>query len=222
MKREGTKRKEDKARKAGGKLVHFDGSNVFTADDLLRASVEMTSKSTYGFNYKATLENGDEVSVQTWSEYITKDGEYEVELNLLGKIRHPNVFAIRAYYLASEQEEYNHLVFYYMPEKSQLSVFLHHWATRMQIAKGVARGLHNLHTHHKLIHGNLTSHYVLLDENNNHKISDFGMSRLMHAHVNSHHIAADKTLGYQAPEVSKLKEVDMKTDVHRLLGPSLS
>ncbi|KAJ0744638.1 hypothetical protein HanPI659440_Chr10g0389941 [Helianthus annuus] len=60
-KREGAKRKEDTARKAGGKLVHFDGSKGFTADDLLRASVEMTSKSTYGFNYKATLVNGDEL-----------------------------------------------------------------------------------------------------------------------------------------------------------------
>ncbi|KAJ0697748.1 putative protein kinase RLK-Pelle-LRR-III family [Helianthus annuus] len=40
------------------------------------------------------------------------------------------------------------------------------------------------------------------------------MSRLMHARVNSHHIATDKTLGYQAPEVSKLKEVDMKADVY--------
>ncbi|KAJ0744637.1 putative protein kinase RLK-Pelle-LRR-III family [Helianthus annuus] len=40
------------------------------------------------------------------------------------------------------------------------------------------------------------------------------MSRLMHARVNSHVIAADKTLGYQAPEVSKLKEVDMKADVY--------
>ncbi|KAJ0744635.1 putative protein kinase RLK-Pelle-LRR-III family [Helianthus annuus] len=90
------------------------------------------------------------------------------------------------------------------------------WATRMRIAKGVARGLDILHTHHNIIHENLTSHNVLLDEDINPKISEIRMSRLLTADANSKMIATAGTLGYQAPELSELKKPDMKTDVYSL------
>jgi tRNA A-37 threonylcarbamoyl transferase component Bud32 len=51
------------------------------------------------------------------------------------------------------------------------------WPTRMNIAVGVARGLHHLHTDVNMVHGNLTSSNILLDEDNNAKIA--GLSRLM-------------------------------------------
>ncbi|XVF24191.1 hypothetical protein REPUB_Repub13aG0106300 [Reevesia pubescens] len=207
---------------AGGKLVHFDGPVVFAADDLLCATAEIMGKSTYGTVYKATLEDGNQVAVKRLREKITKgQREFENEVNVLGKIRHPNLLALRAYYLGPKGEKL--LVFDYMP-KGSLQTFLHargtdtpiDWPTRMRIAKGVTRGLLFLHTQENIIHGNLTSSNVLLDEDSTAKIADFGLSRLMTAAANANVIATAGALGYRAPELSKLKKANTKTDVYSL------
>jgi len=57
---------------AGGKLVHFDGPFVFTADDLLCATAEIMGKTAYGTTYKATLEDGNQVAVKRLRENTTK------------------------------------------------------------------------------------------------------------------------------------------------------
>ena len=57
---------------AGGKLVHFDGPFVFTADDLLCATAEIMGKTAYGTAYKATLEDGNQVAVKRLREKTTK------------------------------------------------------------------------------------------------------------------------------------------------------
>ncbi|KAG7031536.1 putative leucine-rich repeat receptor-like protein kinase IMK3, partial [Cucurbita argyrosperma subsp. argyrosperma] len=207
---------------AGGKLVHFDGQTVFTADDLLCATAEIMGKSTYGTVYKATLEDGNQVAVKRLREKITKSQkEFEAEVNILGKVRHPNLLALRAYYLGPKGEKL--LVFDYMPNGS-LAAFLHargpdtsiDWPTRMKIAQGMTRGLCHLHAHENSIHGNLTSSNILLDEYINAKIADFGLSRLMTAAASSNVIATAGALGYRAPELSKLKKANTKTDIYSL------
>ncbi|KAG8390149.1 hypothetical protein BUALT_Bualt01G0053500 [Buddleja alternifolia] len=206
----------------GGKLVHFDGPLVFSADDLLCATAEIMGKSTYGTVYKATMEDGIQVAVKRLREKITKgQREFENEVNILGKIRHPNLLALRAYYLGPKGEKL--LVFDYMP-KGSLATFLHarapdtpiDWPTRMKIAKGTTRGLLYLHNNVNIIHGNLTSSNVLLDEHTNAKIADYGLSRLMTAAANANVIATAGALGYRAPELSKLKKATTKTDVYSL------
>lgn len=86
----------------------------------------------------------------------------------------------------------------------------------MSIAMGVARGLHHMHTDANMVHGNLTSNNILLDEDNNSKIGDCGLSRLMSPAANSSVIAAAAALGYRAPELSKLKKANTKTDIYSL------
>lgn len=86
----------------------------------------------------------------------------------------------------------------------------------MKIAQGMTRGLFHLHSLENVIHGNLTSSNVLLDEHTNAKIADFGLSRLMTAAANSNVIATAGALGYRAPELSKLKKANTKTDVYSL------
>ncbi|XP_055811059.1 probably inactive leucine-rich repeat receptor-like protein kinase IMK2 [Solanum dulcamara] len=206
----------------GGKLVHFSGGMIFSADDLLCATADILGKSTYGTVYKATLEDGSQVAVKRMREKITKgQREFEKEVNVLGKIRHPNLLAIRAYYLGTKGEKL--LIFDYMP-KGSLSAFLHargpdtpiDWPTRMRIAKGTTRGLLYLHTNANIIHGNLTSSNVLLDENTDAIIADYGLSRLVTAAANSNVIATAGALGYRAPELNKLKKANVKTDVYSL------
>ncbi|CAI0398027.1 unnamed protein product [Linum tenue] len=160
----------------GGKLVHFDGPLMFTADDLLCATAEIMGKSTYGTVYKATLEDGSQVAVKRLREKITKVSNY----------------AARG------------------PETPI------DWPTRMKIAQGMTRGLLYLHNNENIIHGNLTSSNVLLDERNESKIADYGLSRLMTAAANTNVIATAGALGYRAPELSKLKKANTKTDVYSL------
>ncbi|KAJ6755651.1 LEUCINE-RICH REPEAT RECEPTOR-LIKE PROTEIN KINASE IMK3-RELATED [Salix purpurea] len=185
----------------GGKLVHFDGPFLFTADDLLCATAEIMGKSTYGTAYKATLEDGNQVAVKRLREKTTKgQREFENEAAALGKIRHPNLIALRAFYIGPKGEKL--LVFDYM-HKGSLASYLHargpettvNWPTRMNIAIGVARGLNHLHTQENIIHGNLTSSNILLDERANAHIADFGLSRLMTAAANTNVIATAGTLG---------------------------
>ncbi|KAJ6407703.1 hypothetical protein OIU84_011072 [Salix udensis] len=206
----------------GGKLVHFDGPFVFTADDLLCATAEIIGKSSYGTAYKATLEDGNQVAVKRLREKTTKgQREFETEAAALGKIRHPNLLALRAFYLGPKGEKL--LVFDYMPVGS-LASYLHargpeiavDWPTRMNIAIGVARGLNHLHTQQEIIHGNLTSSNILLDEQTDAHIAEFGLSRLMTTAANTDVISTAGTLGYRAPELSKLKNANTKTDVYSL------
>ncbi|KAG9150265.1 hypothetical protein Leryth_009819 [Lithospermum erythrorhizon] len=210
------------AGETGGKLVHFDGPMGFTADDLLCATAEIMGKSTYGTVYKASFEDGNQVAVKRLREKITKgQKEFEDEVNVLGKIRHPNLLAMRAYYLGPKGEKL--LVFDYLP-KGSLASFLHargpetpiDWSTRMKIIKGTIGGLLHLHTEQNMVHGNLTSSNILLDEQTNPKITDYGLSRLMTAAANSNVIATAGALGYRAPELSKLKKANAKTDVYSL------
>ncbi|KAK4342681.1 hypothetical protein RND71_038497 [Anisodus tanguticus] len=207
---------------AGGKLVHFDGPFVFAADDLLCATAEIMGKSTYGTAYKATLEDSNQVAVKRLREKITKgQKEFEAEVAELGKIRHQNILALRAYYLGPKGEKL--LVYDYMPNGS-LSSFLHargpettiDWPTRMRIAIGITKGICFLHTKENIIHGNLTSSNILLGEQNNPTIADVGLSRLMTTAGNTNVIATEGTLGYRAPELSKIKNASTKTDVYSL------
>uniref|UniRef100_A0ACD5XKK8 Uncharacterized protein n=1 Tax=Avena sativa TaxID=4498 RepID=A0ACD5XKK8_AVESA len=207
----------------GGKLVHFDGPLSFTADDLLCATAEILGKSTYGTVYKATMEDGSYVAVKRLREKIAKSSkEFETEVNALGKLRHPNLLSLRAYYHGPKGEKL--LVFDFMT-KGNLASFLHartpdslpvSWPTRMHIAVGIARGLHHLHADATMVHGNLTSNNILLDEDNNAKIADCGLPRLMSAAANNNVVATAGALGYRAPELSKLKKANTKTDIYSL------
>lgn len=206
----------------GGKLVHFDGPFVFTADDLLCATAEIMGKSAYGTAYKATLEDGNEVAVKRLREKMTKgQKEFEAEAGALGRIRHPNLLALRAYYLGPKGEKL--LVFDYMAMGS-LASFLHargpettvDWPTRMSIAVGVARGLHHLHTQENIFHGNLTSTNILLDHRIVPHIADYGLSRLMTTSASTNVVATAGAIGYAAPELAKTKKPSAKTDVYSL------
>ncbi|KAD3336182.1 hypothetical protein R6Q59_028587 [Mikania micrantha] len=210
------------AGETGGKLVHFSGTSVFTADDLLCATAEIMGKSSYGTSYKATLEDGNMVAVKRLREKVTKaHKEFESEVSELGKIRHAYVLALRAYYLGPKGEKL--LVFDYMPHGS-LASFLHargpesviNWSTRLNIIAGITKGLVFLHNQENMVHGNLTSSNVLLDEHKNPAIADVGLSRLMTNASNTNVVATAGTLGYRAPELSKLKNANPKTDVYSL------
>ncbi|KAF3648109.1 hypothetical protein FXO38_18356 [Capsicum annuum] len=86
----------------------------------------------------------------------------------------------------------------------------------MRIAIDITKGICFLLTKENIIHGNLTSRNILLDDKNNPKIADVGLSRLMTTARNTNVIATTGTLGYRALERPKNKNASTKTDVYSL------
>ncbi|XP_041998199.1 leucine-rich repeat receptor-like protein kinase PXC1 [Salvia splendens] len=201
------------------KLVFFDRKKQFELEDLLRASAEMLGKGSLGTVYKAVLDDGGTVAVKRLKDANPCGRkEFEQYMDVIGKLRHPNVVRFRAYYYAREEKL---LVYDYMPNGC-LHSLLHgnrgagrvplDWTTRLGLMLGAARGLERIHQEYaasRIPHGNVRSCNVLLDKNGNACISDFGLSLLLNP---AHAIA--RLEGYKAPEQNEEKRLSQKADVY--------
>ncbi|KAM6592996.1 hypothetical protein CsatA_000699 [Cannabis sativa] len=201
------------------KLVFFDRKKQFELEDLLRASAEMLGKGSLGTVYRAVLDDGCTVAVKRLKDANPCGRkEFEQYMDVIGKLKHPNVVKLRAYYYAKEEKL---LVYDYQPNGS-----LHHllhgnrgpgripldWTTRISLVLGAARGLARIHEEYgsaKIPHGNVKSSNVLLDKNGVACISDFGLSLLL----NPVHAIA-RLGGYRAPEQAEVKRLSQKADVY--------
>ncbi|KAK7843303.1 leucine-rich repeat receptor-like protein kinase PXC1 [Quercus suber] len=201
------------------KLVFFDRRKQFELEDLLRASAEMLGKGSLGTVYRAVLDDGATVAVKRLKDANPcARKEFEQYMDLIGKLKHPNIVRFRAYYYAKEEKL---LVYDYLPNGS-LHSLLHgnrgpgriplDWTTRISLVLGAARGLAKVHEEYegsRIPHGNVKSSNVLLDKNGVACISDFGLSLLL----NPVHAIA-RLGGYRAPEQAEIKRLSQKADVY--------
>ncbi|CAM6081479.1 unnamed protein product [Calypogeia fissa] len=201
------------------KLSFIDDSQQgYDLEDLLRASAEMLGKGSFGTAYKAVMESGMIVAVKRLRD--VKDirrNEFSQHMELLGRLKHPNIVPLRAYYYAREEKL---LIYDFMPNGSLFSL-LHgsrgpgrtplEWPARLSIAQGVAKGLTYLHQEcgHKIPHANIKSSNVLMGKNFEVCISDFGLVPLMPTQI-----AAQRMAGYRAPEYSQARKITYKADVY--------
>ncbi|KAL0426492.1 UNVERIFIED_CONTAM: Leucine-rich repeat receptor-like protein kinase PXC1 [Sesamum latifolium] len=134
------------------KLVFFDRKKQFELEDLLRASAEMLGKGSLGTVYKAVLDDGSTVAVKRLKDANPcARKEFEQYMDVVGKLKHPNVVRFRAYYYAREEKL---LIYDYLPNGS-LHSLLHgsrgpgriplDWTTRISLILGAARGLARIH-----------------------------------------------------------------------------
>lgn len=99
-----------------GRMVFFEGEKRFELEDLLRASAEMLGKGGFGTAYKAVLDDGNVVAVKRLKDaQISGKREFEQHMEVLGRMRHPNIVSLRAYYFAREEKL---LVYDFMPNAS--------------------------------------------------------------------------------------------------------
>ncbi|KAM1079868.1 hypothetical protein ACFX2B_014386 [Malus domestica] len=201
------------------KLVFFDRRKQFELEDLLRASAEMLGKGSLGTVYKAVLDDGSTMAVKRLKDANPCERkEFEQYMDVIGKVKHPNVVRLSAYYYAKEEKL---LVYDYLPNGS-LHSLLHgnrgpgriplDWTTRISLVLGAARGLARIHevfSSAKVPHGNVKSSNVLLDKNGVACISDFGLSLLL----NPVHAIA-RLGGYRAPEQAEVKRLSQTADVY--------
>ncbi|XP_030543615.1 probable leucine-rich repeat receptor-like protein kinase At1g68400 [Rhodamnia argentea] len=207
-----------------GRMVFFEGVKRFELEDLLRASAEMLGKGGFGTAYKAVLDDGNVVAVKRLKDAsVGGRREFEQHMELLGRLGHPNVVSLRAYYFAREEKL---LVYDYMANGS-LFWLLHgnrgvgrtplDWTTRLKLAVGAARGLafiHNSCKSLKLVHGNVKSTNILIDHAGSARVSDYGLS----VFASPAAAAAPRPNGYRAPEVIDghrgVGKVTQKSDVY--------
>ncbi|XP_021719463.1 cysteine-rich receptor-like protein kinase 10 [Chenopodium quinoa] len=179
----------------------------------------------FGIVYKGKLPDGKEVAVK---RLVTKDlgrggdEQFKNEILILAKLQHRNLVTLLGFCL---EEDEMLLIYEFLPnnsldkfifDSSKRHTFIR-WETRFKIINGIVRGLIYLHEQSRLriIHRDLKAGNVLLDEEFNPKISDFGMARLFN--IDQTQSVASKivgTFGYMAPEYVLQGQVSMKSDVY--------
>ncbi|CAI9093696.1 OLC1v1029254C1 [Oldenlandia corymbosa var. corymbosa] len=189
---------------AGGEMVCFEGCKGFTkVDELLKASAEMLGKGNVGTTYRVALDQGEVVVVKRVREKVWRIKDVDGFLNEIGKLRHPNVVSLRAYYSSKEEL----LLVYDYLQNGSLHNLLHgnrgpgrtplDWPARLKIALGSAGGLAFLHgyrTKSKLYHGHFTSSNVIIDDQGNPCISNIGLHQLLQVQSSTNN-------AYKAPEL---------------------
>ncbi|KAG8371887.1 hypothetical protein BUALT_Bualt12G0009600 [Buddleja alternifolia] len=180
-----------------GKFVVMDEGFSLELEDLLRASAYVVGKSKSGIVYRVVVGGGGKaamggpvaVAVRRLSEgdATWRFREFEAEVEGIGKVQHPNIVRLRAYYYASDEK----LLISDFVRNGSLYTALHggpvntlpplSWAVRLRIIQETARALTHIHdcTPKKYIHGNIKSSKILLDDDLKPYISGFGLSRLV-------------------------------------------
>lgn len=217
--------------RAKSKEINSQKGNVarsFTFRELAMATknfreANLIGEGGFGSVYKGRLESGSIVAVKQLNiEGLQGNQEFIVEVLMLSLLHHPNLVNLIGYCTDGDQRllvyEFmsmgsldNHL-FDIEPDKKPLS-----WSTRLKIAMGTARGLEYLHctANPPVIYRDLKSSNILLDNEFNVKLSDFGLAKLGPVGDNTHvSTRVMGTYGYCAPEYAMSGKLTLKSDIY--------
>ncbi|KAF5445759.1 hypothetical protein F2P56_034785 [Juglans regia] len=176
----------------------------------------------FGPVYKGELPRGQEIAVKRLSKTSTQGHEeFTNEVTLTARLQHVNLVRLLGFCIENEEKM---LIYEYMPNKS-LDFYLFDpikrhildWRKRVHIIEGVTQGLLYLqeYSNFTIIHRDLKGSNILLDNDMNPKISDFGMAKLFgkdEHEANTGRIVG--TYGYVPPEYVRKGVYSMKYDVY--------
>lgn len=207
--------------------VHLGQLKRFSLRELQVATDNFSNKNIlgrggFGKVYKGRLADGSLVAVKRLKEERTPGGElqFQTEVEMISMAVHRNLLRLRGFCMTPTERL---LVYPFMANGSVASCLRERppsqppldWSIRPRIALGAARGLAYLHDHcdPKIIHRDVKAANILLDEEFEAVVGDFGLAKLMDykdTHVTT---AVRGTIGHIAPEYLSTGKSSEKTDV---------
>ncbi|XP_031126156.1 cysteine-rich receptor-like protein kinase 25 isoform X2 [Ipomoea triloba] len=209
----------------GGSVVepsmNFELSTLQNATDNF-SEANKIGEGDFGIVYKGKLQNGKLIAVKRLSKSSRQGNlEFKNEVELIAKLQHKNLVKLFGY---CQEEGEMILVYEFVPNGGLDDILFDpvkrgylNWERRYKIIENIARGLVYLHedSRHRIIHRDLKANNILIDEDLNPKIADFGMARLFALNQTQ---GSTNTLvgayGYVAPEYARYGKFSEKSDVY--------
>ncbi|XP_058201874.1 L-type lectin-domain containing receptor kinase SIT2-like isoform X1 [Rhododendron vialii] len=201
------------------------GPHRFSYKDLFKATrgfidEELLGAGGFGKVYRGVLQSSKEQVAIKKVSHDSKQGmrEFVAEIASMGRLSHRNLVQLLGY---SRRKGELLLVYDYMPNGS-LDKFLFSnekpvlkWAQRYRIVRGVASALLYLHEEwdQVVLHRDVKASNVLLDADLNGRLGDFGLARLYDHGANPETTHVVGTVGYLAPELTRIGKATTSTDV---------
>ncbi|KAL5997778.1 hypothetical protein ACLOJK_008708 [Asimina triloba] len=194
----------------------------FSHDDLRVATEdfkEMLGRGGFGSVFKGRLADGTHVAVKRLDNSGQGVNEFLAEVETIGSIHHINLVRLVGF---CAENEHRLLVYEYMSNGSLDNWIFNRnqnpilsWQTRKQIILDIAKGLSYLHEEcrQRIVHLDIKPQNILLDDNFNAKVSDFGLSLLIDRDQSQVLVNMRGTPGYLAPEWRRLR-INVKADIY--------